>query len=143
VRRVDPQAAQRIREELSAPARGRKVRALELAVALAAVEELQGQIAGLLTDEDQFLRIEAIHALATHDNRATRDALRDSLLDSHPLVREAAESALADLTQRDTVKLAANANRDTVRVAGHQSGPPASSAAAFDASIPIAAEALP
>jgi len=142
VRRVDPGAVQRVRDELSAPARGRKVRALELAVALDAVEELQSQIAALLADEDQFLRIEAIHALATYDSRATRDSLRDSLLDKNPLVREAAEVALSDLTQRDTVKLAANANRDTVRAAGQQSDPRVSPTATLDLPLPTVAEVL-
>jgi HEAT repeat protein len=126
VRRVDPTAVTRLHDELTAKTRGRKQRALELALALDAVEELHAQIAALLTDEDQYLRIEAILALASHDSRATRDALRDSLLDSHPLVREAAESALADLTRRDTVKLAPDANRDTVRMAAGQSSQPAS-----------------
>lgn len=131
VRRVDSLAMERLRDELAAPARGRKIRALELAAALDAVVELQSQIAALLGDEDQYLRIEAIKALATYDCRATRDALRESLLDAQPLVREAAESALADLTHRDTVKLAADAARDTVRLVDHQSIPPASPAASY------------
>lgn len=123
VRRVDPHAVEKIRSELAAISRGRKQRAIELALALGAVEELHGQIAAFLAGEDQFLRIEAIRALATCDSRATRDALRDSLLDSHPLVREAAEAALAELTSRETVKLAADSRRDTVRIAPPQSAP--------------------
>ncbi len=118
VRRVDPQAVERLRGEFSAITRGRKQRAIELSVAFGAVEELHGQIAALLTGEDQFLRIDAIRALATCDSRATRDALRDALLDPQPLVREAAESALVDLTRRDTVKLAAPSERDTVPMTG-------------------------
>jgi HEAT repeat protein len=125
VRRVDPQAIDRLRNELTTATRGRKQRALDLALALDAVEELHAQIATLLVGEDQYLRIEAIRALATHDSRATRNALRDSLLDPHPLVREAAESALADLTSRDTVKLAADDSRDTVPLPGQHAKSPA------------------
>ena len=33
--------------------------------------------------------------LATDDSQAARQALRDALLDSHPLVQKAAEAALA------------------------------------------------
>ncbi|HEY2411608.1 MAG TPA: HEAT repeat domain-containing protein [Pirellulaceae bacterium] len=131
VRRVDPQAVERIRGELTSKTRGKKQRAIELALALNAVDELHTQIAALLTDEDQYLRIEAIRALATHDSRVTRDALRDSLLDGHPLVREAAESSLADLTRRDTVKLAADTSRDTVPMADRHTAPPAPPAAVF------------
>jgi HEAT repeat protein len=129
VRRVDSHALQRVRQELLATTRGRKQRALDLALALDAIDDLHSQIAALLTDEDQFLRIEAIRVLATHDNRATRDALRDSLLDSHPLVREAAEAALSDLARRDTVKLAADAGRDTVPMPERHTGAAAMPAA--------------
>jgi HEAT repeat protein len=124
---------ERIREELTAEARGRKRRAIELAVALGAVEELHAQIVALLSDEDQYLRIEAIRALATHDGRATRDAIRDSLLDAQPLVRQTAEAALAELTRHDTVKLCADPQRDTVSVLPLPNAPPLAPRSVFDA----------
>lgn len=114
VRRVDPEAVERLRGELTNTPRGRKHRAIELAVALGAVDVVLGEIAALLADEDQYIRLEAVRALATQDCRATRDALRDALLDSHPLVRQAAEAALLQLTRGDTVKLTADAVSDTV-----------------------------
>jgi hypothetical protein len=58
------------------------------------------EIAALLRDDDQFLRIEAIRVLATCDSPTTRHTLRDALVDRHPLVQEAAESALAALLKR-------------------------------------------
>src|SRR5439155_4041622 len=116
VRRVDSHAVDRIRAEIEAPTRGRKKRALELAVALNAVEPLQQPIAGLMKDEDQYLRIEAIRALATIDSPATRQALRDAMLDAQPLVQQAAEAAMRALTNSDTVAAAADEAGDTVRL---------------------------
>ncbi|HZN33617.1 MAG TPA: HEAT repeat domain-containing protein [Pirellulaceae bacterium] len=113
VRRVDPQAIDQIRAELEAPTRGRRKRALEMSVALSAVLELQPLVAALLKDEDQYLRIEAIRALAPIDTPAVRQLLRDALLDPQPLVQQAAEAALAgaetvpspNAEQKETVKL--------------------------------------
>jgi HEAT repeat protein len=140
VRRVDPQAIDRLRSELTATTRGRKQRALGLAQALGAIEDLHAQVVAMLTSDDQYLRIQAILALATHDSRSTRDALRGSLLDSHPLVREAAESALADLTRRDTVKLAKDSSRDTVSLENTHNHPPAPPTAVVIASSSTALE---
>jgi hypothetical protein len=53
-----------------------------------------------LRDDDQYLRIEAIRVLSTCDCETTRHALRDSLVDTHPLVQEAAEAALAFIKRR-------------------------------------------
>jgi HEAT repeat protein len=114
VRRVDPQAIEHVRAEFEAQARGRRKRAVEMAVALSAVAELQIEIARLLHDEDQYLRIDAIRALATIDTPAVRQELRDALLDSQSLVQQAAESALAALTGGDTVPTPSAAQRDTV-----------------------------
>jgi HEAT repeat protein len=54
-------------------------------------------VVALLKDEDQFLRVEAVRALASCDSARTRQVLREALLDSHPLVVEAAEGVLAKL----------------------------------------------
>jgi hypothetical protein len=55
--------------------------------------------------------------LATTDSHRTRQALRDAMLDSHPLVQEAAEAALAQLTQSDTVAASPAITHDTVSIA--------------------------
>jgi hypothetical protein len=78
------------------------------------VGQLQESIKALLKDDDQYLRIDAIRTLATVDSPLTRQALRDALLDSQPLVQQAAEAALRDLTQGETVWAAADSSRDTV-----------------------------
>ena len=69
-----------------------------------------------MKDEDQYLRIEAIRALATIDNPVTRQALRDAMLDAQPLVQQAAEAAMRALTNSDTVAAAADEAGDTVRL---------------------------
>jgi HEAT repeat protein len=99
VRRVDSLAIDGLRQELESPIRGRRIRALKIALALNAAPEVEESIAGLLTDHDQFLRVEAIRTLATADSPFIRQTLRDAMLDTNPLVSEAAESALARLSQ--------------------------------------------
>jgi HEAT repeat protein len=91
-----------------------------LTIALDAVRHLQEQIVALLKDDDQYLRIDAIRALAVVDNPLTRQTLRDALLDAHPLVQRAAEAALSDLTQRDTAPAVIDSSRDTVRLVNPQ-----------------------
>lgn len=130
VRRVDGNAVRRIRSDLAADSRGSRKRALELAVALDIVADLEEPIGALLHDDDQYLRIDAIRALAGSTGPRVQQLLRDALLDAHPLVQQAAEAALADLKTRhaslpddqangrsgksDTVSLAIDTSRDTV-----------------------------
>jgi hypothetical protein len=95
VRQIDAQWATNLRRELAAPGRARKRRALAIIAATDSTEELQDEIAALLVDPDPFLRIEAIRVLAECDTPRIRQALRDALVDTNPLVQEAAELALA------------------------------------------------
>lgn len=125
VRRIDFHAVDRVQMELAADTRSRRQRALELAVVLNAVEDLRVPIAALLGDEDQYLRIEAIRALATCDSRTIRDILRDAMLDSHPLVQQAAETALAELNRKNAETLVLEADRETVLLSGAGRLPPA------------------
>jgi HEAT repeat protein len=101
VKQIDGEAQAALRVELAAAARSRRKRALEMCLTMNLVAETIDDIANLLRDEDQFLRIEAIRVLATHDCETTRHALRDSLVDGHPLVQEAAEFALTQLLRRE------------------------------------------
>jgi HEAT repeat protein len=101
VKQIDTGTLPALRTELSAASRSRRKRALELCLALDAVPDTIDEIADLLRDDDQFLRIDALRVLATFDCPTTRQALRDSLVDTHPLVQEAAELALAQLVKRE------------------------------------------
>jgi len=104
VKQIDADSLPALRLELSAAARGRRKRALEMCLALDAVGDMVEEIAGLMRDDDQFLRIEAIRVLATCDSPTTRHTLRDALVDTHPLVQEAAELALAGLLRREGLR---------------------------------------
>ncbi len=101
VRQIDREWAANLSRELSASSRARKRRALAIAAATDSTEELEDEIAALLADHDPFLRIEAIRVLAECDTPRVRQALRDALVDTNPLVHEAAESALAKLLGHD------------------------------------------
>jgi HEAT repeat protein len=116
VRRIDPEAVDRVRSELESASRGRRRRGLEMAVALDAVMELHDAITALLTDEDPYLPIEAIRVLATADHPATRQVLRSALLDTNPLVHEAAEAALYLLSRLSDTVVSGSPERDTVRL---------------------------
>jgi HEAT repeat protein len=100
VRRVDPRAVERVAGELAAESRSRRLRGLELAVALNVAQELEGEIAALVKDDDQYVRIEAIHTLAMLATPLAQETLRDALLDSQPLVQQAAEAELENLVRR-------------------------------------------
>jgi HEAT repeat protein len=102
VKQIDPQWLTGLRQELAATARARRRRALAIIAATDSTFELEDEIAGVLQDPDQYLRIEAIHVLAADDSPRVRQALRDALVDPHPLVQEAAESALARLLGHDS-----------------------------------------
>lgn len=115
VKRIDPQCLNQVKAELESGTRTRRKRALELVHALDAVGELHASVAALLKDEDQYLRIEAIHVLGASDSQRTRASLREALLDPHPLVQEAAESALAQLARTTAKEPAKPRTNDTVR----------------------------
>jgi HEAT repeat protein len=82
-----------------------------MAVAMDAVVLLHDAVVALLKDEDQYLRVEAVRALASCDSSRTRQVLREALLDSHPLVVEAAEQVLAQFAAAPAP--AANENAET------------------------------
>lgn len=97
VKRVDPGALDGLRQELLAPVRSRRLRGVEMAVALGVVHELEEEVIALLQDEDHFVRIQAAEALASSDSPTSREALRAALLDRSVTVKEAAEHSLREL----------------------------------------------
>jgi HEAT repeat protein len=101
VRQIDPEWATKLRRELTAQSRAQRRRALAIVAATDSTEELEDEVAALLLDSDQFLRVEAIHVLGTADTPRVRQALRDALVDTNPLVQEAAETTLARLLGQD------------------------------------------
>jgi HEAT repeat protein len=94
VKRVDPKAVARLTEELKASSRARRLRGVALTIAMDAVADVEESLIELLADEDQFVRIEALHALTDCDSPQLRTTVRRLRDDPSAVVREAAESIL-------------------------------------------------
>ncbi len=95
VKKVDATTVSQLTIELQAPIRVRRTRAIEIAITLALIPDLFDAITQLLTDEDQYTRLDAVRALATCELNESQQALRRAVLDHSPLVAQAAEDALA------------------------------------------------
>jgi hypothetical protein len=117
VRRVDPKATALLRDELQATSRSRRRRGLEMALHLFLVFELQEEIAALIKDDDQYLRLEAVRLLAACPTDISEQVLREALNDSQPLVQEAAQSGLAVLCPPPDEPVAPRADQQPVPVA--------------------------
>ena len=97
VKKVDPRLVPLLAEEMKSPMRTRRLRALEVAKTVEAVEELEANIIAMLNDEDHLVRVEAATTLAQASSQDSSIALRRSLEDSSPAVREAARQTLKSL----------------------------------------------
>lgn len=102
VKRVDPQALAELQTELESPSRTRRLRGVEVAVAMGAVRELEKYIVQLASDSDHFIRAEAARALVYANSERTRNLLRELLADRSVSVQEAAQQALQQLGIRAT-----------------------------------------
>jgi len=114
VKAVDPQSMELLRAELQAASRSRRKRALEICAAMDAVEVLQTALIGLLADDDQYFKIDVIRTLEGHDLPAIRTALRQALMDHHPLVQQAAEQALMLIARGKTEPVSSALTTTTV-----------------------------
>jgi HEAT repeat protein len=97
VRRIDPEAPALLAAELKSKTRTRRLRGLEVAQAMDAVDFVEPLIIGLLSDEDHFVRAEAARTLVRCKSPLAREALRSALADRSVAVREAAELALREV----------------------------------------------
>lgn len=111
VRRVDDEAAPRLREELRSPVRARRLRALAAAESLGLLAEVESAVVALLADSDGFTRAEAARRLARVDTPSARAALEVASVDATPMVKEAALQALAGQDGRKR-ELQSNASLD-------------------------------
>lgn len=94
VKRVDPQAIDGLKQELQNPIRMRRMRAIQMAVVMEAVSDIESQVISLLADDDHVIRAAAAEALVQSPSTASRNALREVILDRSQAVREAAEQTL-------------------------------------------------
>jgi HEAT repeat protein len=99
VKRVDPNAVDELRSELSSPLRVRRLRAVQMAVAMTAVSEVESLIIALLFDDDNVIRAAAAEALVQSPSPASRTALLEAAFDRSEIVRDAAERTLQALTE--------------------------------------------
>ena len=113
VKVVDPTAIEQLRVELLAASRSRRKRGLEICAAMEAVEPLQAALIGLLSDDDQYFKIDVIRTLEGHDLPAIRTALRQALVDHHPLVQQAAERALMLIARGKTEPISGSLTQTT------------------------------
>jgi hypothetical protein len=94
VKKIDPQAMPLLREEMKSPMRTRRIRGLEIARLLDAVDATEEAIVALLRDEDHLIRAEAAATLATGRSEASCLALEDALNDRSETVKDAALHSL-------------------------------------------------
>lgn len=97
VRKVDLNSPAALAEELAAPARSRRLRAIAIAETMQLAAAVEEPLLGLLEDDDHMIRAAAAAALADVPGERTRSALREALLDSSIAVQNAAEQSLEAL----------------------------------------------
>jgi HEAT repeat protein len=94
VKRVDPQAVEQLKNELMSPMRTKRLRGIEVAIAMEAVPDVEELILQLAQDPDHFIRVEAAQALVHVHSEKARSVLYELLLDRSVSVQEAAQQAL-------------------------------------------------
>ena len=94
VKKVDPQTVPRLKVELAARARGRRLRALAIARLIGVVGPLESTILPLLGDDDHLVRAEAAAALAQGSLAGSWAALEEALHDPSATVQQAARDSL-------------------------------------------------
>lgn len=116
VAKVDVRTPQYLEEELRGEATFRQLRACSIIRLLHLEPMLEGVLHDLLVEGDQAVRVEAAEMLSRCPTEATRQALREAVLDRNVRVREMAEESLR-------------------RVAGTQPSAPENSSPANDLSL--------
>jgi HEAT repeat protein len=105
VRKIDPQYHSGLLEEMSSSARTRRLRAIEIAEAMKAVDAVEPRLLELLNDEDHLVRGEAARVLAESDSPAVREALDRLLLDRSALVQDTVKASLQEIERRQQAAL--------------------------------------
>ncbi len=95
VRKIDPSACQKLLDELNSPSISTHLRGIEMAVAMAATDEVQPQLIGLAQHENATVRKEAILALGHCTCTDSEQVLTAASRDPIGSVAEAARQVLA------------------------------------------------
>jgi len=94
VKKIDPETIPLLREEMASHLAKRRLRALDVASTIEAVDQLEDVVLALLKDADHLVRVEAARALARSNSPSARAALKVAAEDSSAAVREAAVATL-------------------------------------------------
>lgn len=94
VRKVDPSAIERLKQELASPVRARRLRAIAVAEAMDVLAEVEDELIHLTHDPDHFVRAAAVKALANIGSPQAREAILQALEDPAPTVQHAAQAVL-------------------------------------------------
>lgn len=97
VRKIDPLAIPGLVEEMEASSRTRRLRAIDVALAMDALAEMEKPLLRLISDEDHIIRSEAARVLRYHDTAAVRAALTRALSDRSTSVQDMARESLEHL----------------------------------------------
>jgi hypothetical protein len=98
VRKIDPNAAGKLKAEMQRLSPVRRRRAVLAANAMGIAAELESQLIQLLNDDDHMVRLATAQALEEVGTKPSWEALRDALLDRSVIVQEAAEKSLERIT---------------------------------------------
>jgi HEAT repeat protein len=101
VKKIDPSAIPLLREELRSAVRSRRLRGIQVTVALDAMMDVESDLMRLAGDDDHLVRLESIRALSLSTSPSARESLAFALADSSLLIREAAERALCEVSIQD------------------------------------------
>ena len=94
VKRVDPDAVGQLQVELTSLSRTRRIRGLELAVAMQMTREVEDEIMTLSADSDHFIRAASTQALVRVNSARALQRLQELRMDRAASVREAVEDSL-------------------------------------------------
>jgi hypothetical protein len=97
VHKVDHTATQRLQEELMSPSLVARLRAIEMAVAMAATDDVQSQLIELVHHENAAVRKDAVLALGHCRQAAGTSFVQAATLDVNASVAAAARRSLAQL----------------------------------------------
>jgi len=101
VRKIDPRAADLLREEMRSPIRSRRMKSIAVAEAMGMTGALEEPLIELASDSDHMVRMDAVTALGQCAGWMSRQVLENSLSDRSIPVRDAAKRALFQRDLKD------------------------------------------
>jgi len=101
VKRVNPDLAEELHQEMLIPVRTRRLRSLQVVAALDFAAEVTTGLCQLARDEHHAVRLEAARLLGRCDGTEARWTLRELLSDPMSAVRQMAEESLQAIAVRD------------------------------------------